>query len=424
MCRLRLPAGVMTTHQFRGVAAIAEGQGGGYTHVTTRVNLQIREIKAADTLTVLTSLQDLGITPRGSGADNIRNITASPTAGIDPSELIDTLPLARSMHHYILNHREMYGLPRKFNIGFDGGGTVAVLEETNDIGFTAVRVRGAEEVPDGVYFRMALGGITGHQDFAVDSGVLLRPEECVPAAAAVIRVFIENGDRTDRRKARLKYVLDRWGHAKYLEETQKHLPTPFRLFPIERCEPRIPAVRGAHIGVHPQRQPGLFYVGVVLPVGRLSCDQMRALAATAERHGGGTIRLTVWQNLLISDVPEGRVEQVKAEVEAIGLGCKATEVRKGLVSCTGNFGCKFAAPDTKRHSLAIADYLDTRLELDVPINIHVTGCPNSCAQHYIGDIGLLGTEVEAGDDLVEGYHIFLGGGYGPDRDNGRELAFP
>ena len=303
MCRLRLPAGIMSTHQFRGVADIAEQYGGGYTHATTRANLQIREITAEGSVPVLTALQDLGIVPRGSGADNIRNITASPTAGIDPRELIDTRPLAKEMHYYILNHREMYGLPRKFNIGFDGGGTIAVLEETNDIGFSAVRVPEGEAVPAGVYFRMALGGITGHQDFARDAGVLLRPDECVPAAAAVVRVFNEHGDRTDRHKARMKYVLDRWGLEKYVEETEKHLPKPFLRFPLDRCEPRPPVVRGAHIGFHPQRQEGMVYVGVVLPVGRMSCDQMRGLAAIADRHGSGTIRLTVWQNLLISDIP-------------------------------------------------------------------------------------------------------------------------
>ena len=421
MCRLRFPAGIVTSHQFRGVADIAGQYGGGYTHGTTRANLQIREIRAADSLHVLTSLHDLGIVPRGAGADNIRNITASPTAGIDPDELIDTRPLARELHHYILNHREMYGLPRKFNIGFDGGGRVAVLEETNDIGFAAVRVGEGKPVPAGVYFRMALGGITGHQDFARDAGVLLKPEECVPAAAAVVRVFIENGDRTDRRKARLKYVLDRWGLERYIEETEKQLPAPFRRLPIEECEPRTPAVRGAHIGFHPQRQPGLVYVGVVLPVGRMSCDQMRGLAAIADCHGTGTIRLTVWQNLLISDVPADRADQVKAQIEALGLGWKATEIRTGLVACTGNFGCKFSSSDTKRHALAIADHLDARLELDAPINIHLTGCPNSCAQHYIGDIGLLGTKVAEGDDMVEGYHVFLGGGYGPDQDIGREI---
>lgn len=421
MCRLRIPAGILSSWQFRGVAQVAEDFGGGYTHVTTRANLQIREIKAENPINVLTGLMDYGIIPRGSGHDNIRNVTATPTAGIDRDELIDTRPLAREMHHYIMHHREMYALPRKFNIAFDGGGAISSLEDTNDIGFAAVRVGDGKAVPPGVYFRMALGGITGHKDFARDTGILLRPEECVPAAAAVVRVFTEHGDRTDRKKARLKYILDQWGLEKFIQETERHLSAPFTRLPLSDVEPRGPIIRAAHIGVHPQRQPGMMYVGVVLPVGKMTCDQMRGLAAIAERHGSGTIRLTVWQNLLLSDIPDDRVETVKQEIEALGLGWKATEVRTGLVACTGNFGCRFAAADTKTTAMAIADHLDARLELDVPINIHVTGCHNSCAQHYIGDIGLLGTKVAVDDDMIEGYHLYIGGGYGADRDIGREM---
>ena len=421
MCRLRIPGGIMSSAQFRGVADASEQFGGGYVHVTTRANLQIREIRAEHSINLLMALQDLGIVARGSGADNIRNVTASPTAGIDAQELIDTRPLAREMHYYILHHREMYGLPRKFNIAFDGGGTISALEDTNDIGFSAVRVGEGKAVPAGVYFRMALGGITGHQDFARDTGVLLKPGECVPVAAAIVRVFTDNGDRTDRKKARMKYVLDRWGLDKYVEETEKHLPARLTRFPLDQCEPRPPIERYGHIGVHPQRQPGHSYVGVLLPVGRLEPDQMRAMARIADRHGSGTIRLTVWQNLLISDILDEEVPTVLEQLTAIGVGWSATNVRGGLVACTGNFGCKFANADTKRHALAIADHLDARVELDAPLNIHVTGCPNSCAQHYIGDIGLLGTKVAAGDDLVEGYHLYLGGGYGAEQDVGREL---
>src|SRR5690349_20847947 len=157
MCRLRMPNGILSSHQLRGVAEIARRWGGGYADVTTRANLQIREIGARDALDVLTAIQDLGLTSRGAGADNIRNITGSPTAGIDAQELIDTRPLARELHYYILNHRELYGLPRKFNIAFDGGGAVSVLADTNDIGFTAVKVPAGAAMPEGVYFRMALG---------------------------------------------------------------------------------------------------------------------------------------------------------------------------------------------------------------------------------------------------------------------------
>ena len=162
---LRFPGGIVSAAQLRGVADIAEQWGGGFADVTTRANLQIREISAANGLNVVTALTDLGILTRGSGADNIRNITGSPTAGIDEQELIDTRPLCREMHHYILQHRELYGLPRKFNIAFDGGGRISAVADTNDIGFLAVRVGPGQDVPAGVYFRLELGGITGTPRF-------------------------------------------------------------------------------------------------------------------------------------------------------------------------------------------------------------------------------------------------------------------
>ena len=422
MTRLRFPGGLISTHQMRGVADIADQFGGGYADVTTRANLQIREIPAKHAVDVVTALTDLGIINRGSGADNIRNVTGSPTAGIDPDELIDTRPLTKAMHHYILQHPEMYGLPRKFNIAFDGGGSISSLADTNDIGFTAVRV--AEDHPDvpaGVYFRLELGGISGHKDFARDTGVLLRPEECVPAAAALVQAFSELGDRTDRKKARLKYVLDAIGFDGFLAAAEKYHKKPWRRFALEKCHTRRTADRAAHLGVHPQKQPGLAYVGVVLPVGRMTVAQMRGLATIADRHGSGTIRLTVWQNLLISDVPASSVAAMKAGIEALGLHWSATNIRAGLVACTGNGGCKFAAANTKRHALAVAEYLEQRISLNQPLNIHLTGCHHSCAQHYLGDIGLLATKVPVGEEMVEGYHVYLGGGYGERQAIGREL---
>ncbi len=421
MCRLRMPGGILTAHQFRGVAKIADDWGGGYADVTTRANLQIREIPAAHGTDVVTGLQDLGILIRGSGADNIRNVTGSPTAGIDPHELTDTRPLARAMHFHILHPREMYGLPRKFNIAFDGGGAISALEDTNDIGFTAVRVGEGKAVAAGVYYRLQLGGISGHKDFAKDEGVLLTPEQCVPVADAIVKVFIEHGDRTDRKKARLKYVLDRWGHEKYVEETEKKLGFKMTRFPLGECEPRPAVAKHGHLGVHPQKQAGLFYVGVLLPVGRLQTDQMRGLADIADTFGSGTIRLTVWQNLLVSDIPGEDIPEVKRRIESLGLHWDASNVRGALVACTGNAGCKFAAANTKKHAMEIANYLEPRLTLDHPLNIHVTGCPNSCAQHYLGDIGLLGTGVSVGEDMVEGYHIYVGGGYGTEQNIGREV---
>jgi ferredoxin-nitrite reductase len=423
MLRLRLPGGIVSSYQARGLADVAERFGGGALDVTTRANLQIREIGATHPIEVLSAVDELGLCSRGSGADNIRNLTGSPTAGIDPQELIDTRPLTRALYHHILNHRELYGLPRKFNISFDGGGRIAMLADTADIGFAAVRVEPEKPVAAGVYFRMLLGGLTGDQRFARDSGVLLEQAEVVAAAHAILRVFIDHGDRTDRRRARLAHLIERWGIEKVVSDAAAHLPFSWRFAPAELCEPRGPVDRQGHIGVHQQAQAGLLYIGVVLPAARLTAPRLRGLADIAERRGSGTLRLTVWQNLLISDVPNAQIPAALGEIEALGLATSASAVRAGLVACTGNAGCKFALSDTKRHALEIADHLDGRMDLDQPLNIHLTGCPNSCAQHYVGDIGLLATKVDLGGDAeAEGYHLIVGGGSGDAAALGREIC--
>jgi ferredoxin-nitrite reductase len=423
MCRLRIANGILKAWQFSALADIAGDHGGGYSHVTTRANLQIREIPAADGPALIEKIVDIGLATKGSGADNIRNVTGTPTAGIDPQELLDTRPYAREWHHRILNDRGLYGLPRKFNVAFDGAGIIPVLEDTNDIGFQAVEVIYGFGAEAGVWFRLALGGITGHKDFARDTGVIVRPSEAGKVADAIVRVFIDHGDRTNRNKARLKYVLDAWGFEKYLAAVEEKLGTKFVRVPAGAVKPRLPFDRLAHIGVHEQKQKGLHWIGVVLPVGKVTAEQMRGLAKISTDLGDGDIRLTVWQNLLISGVPSEKIALAEAAIAQLGLTTKAASVRAGLVACTGNTGCRFAASDTKGHAAAIADHCETRVQLDGPVNIHLTGCHHSCAQHYIGDIGLLGARVETGaeGDTVEGYHIYVGGGFGDEAAIGREI---
>ena len=198
MCRLRIPNGILNAGNSAGVGDLAERYGGGYAHVTTRANLQMREVEPKNAVAMVEAIQDLGLCSRGSGADNIRNVTGTPTAGIDPQELIDTRPYAREWHFHILNDRSLYGIPRKFNVGFDGGGMIPVLEDTNDIGFQAVDVKDGFGVEPGVWFELMLGGITGHQDFARATGVIVKPEDATKVADAVVRVFIDHGDRTNR----------------------------------------------------------------------------------------------------------------------------------------------------------------------------------------------------------------------------------
>lgn len=423
MCRLRIPNGILKHHQFAGLADLAERYGGGYAHITTRANIQIREIAPRDTVAMIEEIQDLGLCSRGSGADNIRNVTGTPTAGIDPRELIDTRPFAREWHFHILNDRSLTGLPRKFNVAFDGAGTIPVLEETNDIAFTAVEVRDGFGAEPGIWFRLGLGGITGHKDFARDTGVIVRPADATMVADAIVRVFTVHGDRTNRTRARLKYVLDTMGFERFLELVEERLGRKLMRVDSDAIAPRPDQDRTAHIGVHAQKQPGLNWIGVVLPIGRMSIEQMRGLAAVARDFGDGDLRLTVWQNLLIPGIPDADVPSATAAIAALGLAIAASPIRAGLVACTGNAGCKFAASDTKRHGDAIASWCESRLDIDGPLNIHLTGCHHSCAQHYIGDIGLLAARVAINEegDTVEGFHFYTGGGFGADAAIGREV---
>jgi ferredoxin-nitrite reductase len=447
MLRLRVPAGEITAAQLHGLADMAAEWGGGYAQVTTRANLQLREFRPRDIVRVLIRLQELGLTSRGAGADNVRNITASPNSGFDPDELIDVRPFAKGLHHYLLNHRDLFGLPRKFNVAFDNGGSLSAAADTNDIGFFAVRVtekslapiaagggalrpdtiaEAAESGPKahpttepGVYFRVQLGGITGHGDFARDAGLLVKPAECVAVAAAMIRVFCEHGDRTNRKKARLKYLLEKWGVEKFVGETQRKLAFPLARVPLAACEPRKPYLKHGWLGVFRQSQRGLNSIGAGVPVGRLSAKQMHALADLATSYGKGEVRLTVWQNVIVPHIPDAFVETARRALNRMGLFTEENGATGGIVACTGNTGCKYASADTKAHAAALAKALAKRRgAIEPPLNFHFTGCPHSCAQHYCGDLGFLGAKLADGS---EGYHVVIGGGMGDEQGIAREL---
>jgi ferredoxin-nitrite reductase len=425
MCRLRIPNGIIKHWQFAGLADLAEQLCGPFCHVTTRANLQVREIPPKHAVALIEGIQDLGLCSRGTGADNIRNVTGTPTAGIDPQELLDTREYAREWHYHILNDRSLYGLPRKFNVAFDGAGKIAVLEDTNDIAFSAVEVKDGFGVEPGVWFRLGIGGITGHRDFAKYGDIIVKPADATKVSDAIVRIFIDLGDRTNRNKARLKYVLDGMGHEKFLALVEERLGRAFARVPPEAMAPRPEFDRMAHIGVHRQKQEGLNWIGVSLPLGKVTCEQMRGLAKIAQDLGDGDIRLTVWQNLLIPGVRDENVELAIAAIGKIGLSVEASQIRAGLIACTGNAGCRFAASNTKLHAAEIGDWCEPRVNIDTPLNIHVTGCHHSCAQHYISDIGLIAAKVPTGegddDDPVEGYHLFAGGGFGANADVGQEV---
>ena len=190
----------------------------------------------------------------------------------------------------------------------------------------------------------------------------------------MVRVFIENGDRTNRKKARLKYLVDDWGHERFLAATQEKLSFELQYFPLADGAPRVATQQHGHIGVHPSAEADHHYIGVVIPVGRMLPEQMRAVADLAETYGRGDIRLTAWQNLMIPHIASADLEAVKSQIVAMGFHYRASTIAGGLVACTGNAGCKYAASNTKGHAVQLAQFLESELDLDQPLNIHLTGC--------------------------------------------------
>ncbi len=433
MCRLRFAAGRVRAHQLRGVADLAERYAHPVIQLTTRSNLQLRGIGAADAVEVLTGLLDLGIVSRGTGADGVRNVSASPTAGFDRREWIDTARLARSAHHRVLSTREMQALPRKFTLAFDGGGAIGALPETCDLGFRAVRVPDGHGIAPGVYFRMLLGGATSHARYARDAGVVVAPERCVDVLESVLAIYIEHGDRTNRRRARLAYLLESWGMARFIAELTSRLSSVWpsspdavsdalQVLPLDRCELPAPPDPFAHIGFHNQKPRGKSYVGVVLPNGQLNLAEARGLAKIADEFGSGELCLTPHQNLLIPGLADTQLHHVRSALEKLSIAWSASPFRSGLVACTGSTGCQFAAADVKRRSEELVRHLEKRFTFEQPLSIHVSGCHHSCAHHAIADIGLLATRGRAGDADAEYYQLWLGGQSARNARFGREFA--
>ncbi|MEM1157012.1 MAG: NirA family protein [Verrucomicrobiota bacterium] len=425
MCRLRIPGGKVMSYQLRELAAISRELTTQYMQITTRNNFQLRNFEPQAAPELLRRIQSVGLHSRGAGADNIRNITANPTAGFDPHELIDVMPLVHELAQVIISTREFYDLPRKFNIAYDGGNVISSVEDTNDIGSTAYLL-GENDLglEPGVYFRIALGGVTGHKTFARDWGVLVSPEQLNDVILGIIRVFQQNGDRTSRRKARLKYLIESWGLDKFRDAVEEVWGEKFTRVPMDHpalSRPDHSKVAHGHVGAYPQKEEGLFYVGATVPVGEMTPEQMLQVADLADQYGSGEIRLTVWQNFLIPHVPESKVSKLRQSLDRIGFSTEANPVTSGFVACTGNRHCKFSSTNTKGHAVQLMKTLSQRVKLDSPINIHLTGCPNSCAQHYMGDIGLLGAKVKVEGESVEGYHVTIGGGFGNRQEVGREL---
>jgi ferredoxin-nitrite reductase len=429
MCRLRLAAGQITAFQLRGVAELAERYGHPMLQLTTRGNLQLRGIGAGSTMNVLRGLAELGIVTRGAGADGVRNIRANPSAGFDRREFLDVSPLAREAQYRILSDRRLQALPRKFTLGFDGGGAVGAYPELCDLGFRAVRVPPDAPLASGTYFRLLLGGASPHGRLARDAGVVVAPEHCLEVLEEVLAIYVEHGDRTNRRRARLLYLLESWGLERFLAELERRLGQRFpnaagpvlAALPLEACELPPPPDAWAHIGFHNQKPRGKSYVGVVTTDGVLSTDQARGLADLASEYGSGELRLTAHQNLLVPGLSDTQLHRVKDALSALGLGWSANGFRSGLLACTGSAGCPLAAGDVKRRAEELARHLEGQFSFEQPLTIRFSGCHRGCAEHAIADIGLLALRTEPGARGAECYQLFLGGQISGSTRLGREF---
>lgn len=392
---MRLPGGILNAQQCWTIADLADQYSTGCLQVTNRANLQIREVHSEIPPEVWNSLQELGIASRRVEVDPIRNIMASPTAGIDRQQLLDTRPLVKAWDDYLQTHPELSELSPKFSIGLDGGESVSIQALRNDILLAAGRSAKSE-----IVFRLHLNS---------DTEILIQQSQCISVLAALASAYLEytkNQPRIDGKKPRLRHLLADWGAESYLERVERNLPFILQRRSIDSSARAIEQSR--HLGIHPQRQPDFSYIGIALPLGRLESKQLRNLANLAQNLASGTLRLTPWQNLLISDIPNSQLFEIKQQIADLGLHSSATRLDSCLVACAGSSGCASAATDTQSHALAMARDLAQKLTIDLPINIHFSGCQKSCAQHRPIDITLVGIQIERGHETIEGYDIYAG----------------
>ncbi len=420
MMRLRIPHGISSSAQFHCLADILARYGEqGSADITTRQNLQLRGILLEDTPDILRRLKAVGLTSVQSGMDNIRNITGSPVAGLDAEELIDTRGLIQAIQDDLTRegegNPEFTNLPRKFNIAVEGGRDNSVHAEINDLAFVPA-YRDRE-----LGFNVVVGGFFSASRVAP----AIPLDAWVPADASVValcraimEVFRDNGPRANRQKSRLMWLIDAWGIEKFRTAVisqygQSLAPAaPHEAMDWEKRD---------FLGVHPQKQEGLHYLGLHIPVGRLLADDFHQLARLADIYGNGELRLTLEQNVIIPHVPTDRLDALLREPLLQRFSPHPSNLERHVVSCTGAQFCNFALVETKQRALRVAAALEQELTLPKPVRIHWTGCPNSCGQPQVADIGLMGAKARKDGRMVEGVDVFLGGRVGHDAHLGEKV---
>lgn len=413
MIRVRVTGGILhsgnfSSVQLRELADITRDYGRDIMDFTTRQQVELRWIKINDFPEIFQRLRSVGLDSRQTGMDNIRGVTTCPVAGLGGDEVIDTRSLVKEMTDAFVGNWRYASLPRKFNITIIGCPDDCTHSETNDIGFNPA-------IKDGqTGFNVRVGGGEGawgrQHAWPLDAFVL--PHQVVEIGTRILDVYHEHGLRGVRNKARLKFLIDNWGIDKFREEVAKLLS--FELPGAGTELTRKSSSYRDHVGVHRQREPGMYYVGLLTPTGRVKLDKVYELARLAEEYGDGEVRLTTYQNPILTNIPQERLDDLLAEPLLQEFTPSPRPFVRGLVTCTGKGFCPFALIETKDRGLELATYLDERLgdrvqeELGV-FRIHTSGCTNSCARPHAGEIGLIGKQVRKDGQIVEAANVALGG---------------
>ncbi|AKE65462.1 ferredoxin--nitrite reductase [Microcystis aeruginosa NIES-3806] len=413
MMRLRVPNGIISSEQMRVLGEIVQRYGDdGNADITTRQNLQLRGIRIEDIPDIFQRLKSVGMTSVQSGMDNVRNITGSPMAGLDADELIDTRELVQKVQDMITNYGQgnyqFTNLPRKFNIAIEGGRDNSVHAEINDIAFVPAYKEGE------LGFNVVVGGFFSAKrcEAAIPMNVWVRPnQEVVDLCRGILEVYRDNGLRANRQKSRLMWLIDEWGIEEFRTRVANQLGYPLATAAEKDA---IDWEKRDHLGVFPQKQEGLSYIGLCVPVGRLFADDMFDLARIAEVYGSGELRLTVEQNVIIPNIAAENMPTLLTEPLLAKFTPNPTPLQRALVSCTGAQFCNFALIETKNKAVDLISQLDAELNIPRGVRIHWTGCPNSCGQPQVADIGLMGTKARKDGKTVEGVDLYMGGKVGKD----------
>ena len=417
MMRIRIPNGISNAAQLRTIAAIANRSGRGIADITTRQQLQLRWIRFEDVPAILAELRAVGLVTLQTGMDNIRNVVGCAVAGITRNELFDASPVARAFTDVFVGDKAYTNLPRKFNVTITGCRENCVHAETQDIALVPATAELDGRTVAG--FNVLIGGKNGSGGYRIATplDVFVRPEEAAEVCRAIVLLFRDHGSRDARNKIRFAFLVEEWGETRVRDALEARIGRA-----LERAgtDERLPRATN-HVGIFRQKDASLSYVGLAIPVGRVTSDQLKEIARLAEAYGTGEVRLTPDQNVVIPNVPDTKLGNLTAEPLLKVLRYDPSAIMGGLVSCTGIEFCNLAVIETKARALKLAQTLESKIHDGKPVRIHWSGCPAGCGNHTVADIGLLGVKAKVDGQTVDAVDVFVGGSSGPQPTQGVKI---